>query len=175
MKASPALFKNQKSALIFKRMALVMSIWVKFSIQNVILRVSRKKSPKSFPLVSLFLVFLTICLSKCFTLTNLSPPPLPLWHEKFLVTHPHTGIILFAKCCILNVRQCSEYVCLDNCSIICTMTLCYLLHQTYSEFWHIQRSVFYMPAYSNIFSFIETYSHIVKAYSDLFRHIQHPV
>ena len=35
----------------------------------------------------------------------------------------------------------SEYVCLDNCSVMCTVTLCYMLYQTHSEFWHIQHSV----------------------------------
>ena len=69
-------------------------------------------------------------------------------------------------------------VCLGNCSAIGTTTLWYVLHQTHSEFWHIQNSI-----YSGIFRHIQGYlkllRHIhvhwgtVKTYSGLFRHIQH--
>ena len=40
-------------------------LWVQFFIKNVVLRVSRRKNPKCFPVDPLFLVFLTKCLSKC--------------------------------------------------------------------------------------------------------------
>ena len=74
-------------------------------------------------------------------------------------------------------------ICLDNCSVICTMTLCYALYQTHSEFWHIQHSVFsgicrHIQLYSALLRHIDAfhaYWHIIKAYSGLFRHIQHPV
>ena len=47
--------------------------------------------------------------------------------------------------------------CLDNCSVICTVTLCYVLHQTYSESWHIEGSVYS----GSIFSIIKTlFTHI---------------
>ena len=60
--------------------------------------------------------------------------------------------------------------CLENCLVICKVTLCYAASDTfriqpYSEllFTHI---------YSAMFKHILSIS---KAYSDLFRHIQHPV
>ena len=46
--------------------------WVKPSIQNVVLRVSTKKSSNVFP--CFFLVFLTKCLSKCSNFTKLLLP-----------------------------------------------------------------------------------------------------
>ena len=71
-------------------------------------------------------------------------------------------------------------LCLDNCSVICAVTLCYVLHQTHSEFWHIQNSI-----YSYILRQIQGYSVCLrlshacwgnaKAYSGLLRHIQHPL
>ena len=102
-------------------------------------------------------------------------------------TNPHTPlpalknfIVLFAECSILNVWQCSEYVCFDNCSVICTVILCYVKQQTHSEFWHVHYSVFsgicqHIKSYSALLRYIHTYWDIFKAYSDLFRHIQHPV
>ena len=84
---------------------------------------------------SFFLVFLTKCLLKC---PSSMKPPLP-----FLVVCLHSGIILFAKESILCVLQCSEYTSVDHCSVICTVTFCYVLHRTQSR--HIQ-------AYSGILS-----------------------
>ena len=94
--------------------------------------------------------------------------------EKFLVVDLYSGIILFEKHSILNDFQCPEYVCLDNCSGICTVTLCYVLHQTHWEFWHIRLSVSfsYLPAYSVIFSVIEVYSCILRHYSGIHSFIQ---
>ena len=43
---------------------------------------------------------------------------------------------------------------LNNCSVICIVTLWCVLHQTHSEFWHIQNS-----AYSDICS------HLIQAYT----------
>ena len=69
-------------------------------------------------------------------------------------------------------------LCLHNCLLICTVTLCYVLHQTHSEYWHIQNSI-----YSGIFKRIQEYlallrhfhsdGGIVKTNSGLFRYIQH--
>ena len=42
-------------------------------------------------------------------------------------------IIIFAKRSVLDICQCSEYVCLHNCSVIRTVTWRYELHQTHSE------------------------------------------
>ena len=66
-------------------------------------------------------MFLIKSLSKCPSSTNLSArPPYP---KKFLVAQIYSGIILFTKRSILNIWQCSEYVCLGNCLVICTVTL----------------------------------------------------
>ena len=93
-----------------------------------------EKSPKYIPADPLFLVFLTKCFEMfrnvSFEVHYFHKPPSP---KKILVVHLHQGIILFAKRSIFNVWQCSEYVCLDNCSVNCTVTLHYVLHQTNSE------------------------------------------
>ena len=82
-------------------------------------------------------------------------PPLS-WN--FLFGCMHSAIILFVKNSVLNFWQFSEYICLDNCSVICTLTLCYVLHQRHSEFWHIQNHLFrYMQAYPGMFSIIKAY------------------
>ena len=132
-------------------------LWVKFSIQNVVLRISRRKNSKMFPCCFPFLCFWRNVYWSALVPCNLLCP------EIFLVARLHSGIILFAKCSISYVWQCFEYVCLDNCPVICTLTLCYVLHQIHSESWHIPNS-----AYSG------TCKHI-QAYSSLLRHISHPV
>ena len=85
---------------------------------------------------------------------------------KFLVAPLQSGIIL-AKHFILNTSQSLTTfwirLRLGNCSVIYTVALWYILHQTHSEFWHIQH-----------FSFSGVYRHI-QSYSDLSRHIQHPM
>ena len=97
-----------------------------------------------------------------------------------MVAHLHSGIILFAECFILNIWQCSEYVCLNKCSVICIVILCYVLYQTHAEFWHILQFVFpgiclHIQSYSVLLRHIHTYLDITKAYSGLFRHTQHTV
>ena len=74
---------------------------------------------------------------------------------------------------------------LDNCLVICKITLCYVLHQTHSEFWHIQHSIFccccccflcrHMESYSALLRNIHAYWGVIRAYSGLFRYIQNPV
>ena len=66
--------------------------WVKFSIQNVVLRVSRTKSTKMFPSRASF--------SAAFNRTFVEVP------QFHLVVHLYSSIILFTKCCTLNVWQC---------------------------------------------------------------------
>ena len=71
-------------------------------------------------------------------------------------------------------------LCLDNSSVIYTLTLCYALHQIHSEFWHIQNSVYsgifrHIQGYSALWRHIHAYWRIFKAYSGLFRHIHHPL
>ena len=91
---------------------------------------------------------------------------------------PHSGIIIFAKHLALNAWH---WICLrlDNCSAISVVTLCYVLHQTHSEFCYIQNSFFrYVQTDSSIFRIIEVYPRIlgiIKENSGLFRHIQNPM
>ena len=103
-------------------------LWLKFSIQNVVLILSWKKI-QNVSLRGFFLVFLTKCLSNCSSSTK---PPLP-W--KFLFVCLHSGIIRFAKRSILNVWQCSEYVPVS-------ITACYIVQWSYAMYCirHIQNS-----------------------------------
>ena len=80
-------------------------------------------------------------------------PQAPPTQKKNLVEHLHSGIIIFTKHSILNVCQSSEYSSINNCSVILTVTLCYVLHQTHSEFWRIHHAVF-----SGIYWHIQLYS-----------------
>ena len=101
----------------------------------------------------LFPVFLTESLSKGLSSTNL--PLLAL--KNFSL---HTCILanfFFAKHSIWNVWQCPEYVCLNNCSIICALTFCYVLHQKHSEFWHIQYWIMFFQVYASIFNQTQHY------------------
>ena len=77
-------FKNRKKVPWFwKKGSNCVHPWVKSSIQNVVLRVSRGKSSKTFPCRTFFLVFLTKSLSKCF---NSTKSPLP---QKILVARQY--------------------------------------------------------------------------------------
>ena len=63
---SPALFENRKKYPDFgKKDPDCAHLCVKLSIQNVVLRVSRRKKSKKCPCRPLVLVFLTKYLSKC--------------------------------------------------------------------------------------------------------------
>ena len=74
--------KIKKSALILeKKCPDCVHPQVKFAIQNVVLRVSKRKNYKIFPCGDFFLDFLIKCLSKC---PNFAKPPLRC-PEKFLV------------------------------------------------------------------------------------------
>ena len=60
--------------------------------------------------------------------------------------HLHSGIVVvvffFCKTLHLKCLTVSDYVSLNNCSVICIVTLCNILHQIRSKFWHIQHSLF---------------------------------
>ena len=61
-------------------------------------------------------------------------------------------------------------LCLNNCSVVCTVTLCYVLHQTHSEFWHIQNYVYsgisrHIQRYSALLRHIHVYWDIMNTYS----------
>ena len=71
---------------------------------------------------------------------------------------------LLKKSLMENFVFCGVY--LENCSVICAVTLYYVLHQTQSEFWHISNYV-----YSGICMHIQAYSALlwhIKAYSGIF-------
>ena len=68
-------FKIKKGALILKKKCPdCVHPLVKFAIQNVVLRVSKRKNSKIFPCGAFFLDFLIKCLSKY---PNFTKPPLP--------------------------------------------------------------------------------------------------
>ena len=122
---------------------LIVSFQLNFPFRMLLWESAAEKTPKFYPMGSFILVFLTKCLLKC---PKPRKPPLP-WN--FLFGCMHSAIILFVKNSVLNFWQFSEYICLDNCSVICTLTLCYVLHQRHSEFWHIQNYLFrYIQEYS---------------------------
>ena len=93
--------------------------------------------------------------------------PLSSCPEKFLVAYLQSGIIPFCK--MLHFKCSTVFwilLCLDNCSVICTATLGYILHQTLrilakSALWFLR----YMPVYSIILSIIKAYSRILRHYS----------
>ena len=66
--ASPALFWNSKKC------PDCVHLWVKFSIQNVVLKLSRRKNSNILPCGAFFLVFVTKSSSQC---TNSTRPPPP--------------------------------------------------------------------------------------------------
>ena len=126
--ASLPFFEYRKKLSDFGKKALIVHLLVKFSLQNVVLRISWRKTRKCFNVRPFFLVFLTKCLSKC---PNFTKHLLP---GRLMVAPLHSCINLFAKRSILNVWQCSEYVCLNNCSVVCTVTLCHVLHKSHLGF-----------------------------------------
>ena len=71
-----SLFQNWKKCLDFgKKDPNCVHLWVESIIQNVVLRVSSRKSSRFFPCETFFLVLLTRSLSKC---PHSAKPPLPI-------------------------------------------------------------------------------------------------
>ena len=81
------------------------NLWVKFSIQNIVLRVSARKNSKMFPSGAFFH---EMCFWWNAYQSALVPWNLPC-REKCLVVHLHSVIILFVKYSIVNVWQASRY------------------------------------------------------------------
>ena len=67
-------------------------LWVRFSIQNVILEVSSRKNSKIFPCGAFFF----LCFWWNVYQSAMFPQNLP-YHEKFLVTRLHLGIFFLQK------------------------------------------------------------------------------
>ena len=168
-------FKNKKRALILEKKAQIVSIFgLNFPFKIKFWKCLGEKTPKCFPVGPFFLVFLTNCLSVYCSSTK---PPQP-W--KFSSCVPALRQCFFCK--RLHLKYLTVVwicLCLDNCSVICTVTLHYVLHQTHLKFRHIHNSV-----YSDICRHIQAYSallHHIHGYWGIMRHIQtyldiqHPV
>ena len=133
----------------------------KISIQIIVLRVSRRKNSKMLSAKPFFLWFWRNVYQSALVLWNLRCPGcLPA------LSHYSFWKMLYLKC--LTVFWIP--FCLHNCSLIFTVTLCYVLQQTHLEFWHIQSTVYsgirrYIQEYSALLMHIYVYWGIIKAYS----------
>ena len=151
--ASPVLFESWKWCPEHeKKSPDCFNLLVKFSIQNVVRRVSGRKIGKIFSCGTSFCCIFGMfscafdmflkCLLTCPSLTI--PPPV-------LSPTPYPEKFHFPFCKTLHLKFLTVFwirLCFDNCSVICTVTLCYIKQQTHSEFWYIQYFFFrYMPAY----------------------------
>ena len=158
---SPGLFENQKRCFDFwKNGPECVHLWVKFSIQNVALRVSRRKNSKMFPCGVFFLVLLMKCLFKCPSSLNLSPPPPlpPYCQEKNSACAPAFRHYFFCK--MLHVKWVfvpiiTQYS--DSDLMLYTASGIIL---TYSGLCFFR----YMAECSIIFTVIEAYSSISRHY-----------
>ena len=105
----------------------------KLSIQNVVLRVSRRKNYQMLPCGPFFLVLLTKCLSKY--LNSIKAPSLPL------NVYGCTPALRYYSFCKMLHFQCLTVfwilLCLNNCSLICTLTLYY----TADSYWTLLRHI----------------------------------
>ena len=124
-------------------------LWVKFHFQNVVLIVFRRKNFKMFPYRAVFLCFWQNVYWSGLVPRNLRMPA---------PRHCSFCKMLHLKC--LTVFW--IHLCLDNCSIFCTVTLCYVLHQTHSQFWRIQNPVVFSGVFKNIQAYSALSSHIHK-------------
>ena len=122
------LFENRKKCPYFGNKGPDSAhLWVKFTIQNVPFRIARRKIYKMLPYRA-FLSWKDVYWS-VLVQPNLSCP------ENVLIAFLHSDIILFCKTLHLKcLTVVSIRLCLDNCSVICTVTLCFVLHQTNLKF-----------------------------------------
>ena len=91
---------------------------IKFFIQNVVLRVPRKKF-QNVSLQGLFLVFLMKCLCKCPSSTKTLLP----WN----ISGCAPALRRYSICKTLHLKCLTVFwirFCLNNCSVISTVTLC---------------------------------------------------
>ena len=167
-----------------KKVSDCVNFWITFSIQNIVLRVSRRKHSTIFPCVTLF-----PCLffNEGFFQSSLVPQNhLP---KKIFGCAP--GFINYFFCKTLHLKSLTVFsipLCLSNCSVICTATLRYILHvECYYVMHcitHIQNSGIFstlffsgicrqIQSYPALLRHIHEYWGIIKAYSGLFRHIHY--
>ena len=85
-------FKSKKVPWFWKKCPDCVHPYVKFAIQNAVLKVSKRKNSKIFPCGAFFLDFLRKCLSKC---PNFTKPPLP---RKIFGCAPANGYSLDFSC-----------------------------------------------------------------------------
>ena len=130
--------------------------WIEFFIQNVVLGVSRRKNFKMFPCgVSFSCAFVEIFIKVPYY--NNPPPPSSLLAFLSWKISGCARALMHYSFCNPPLKRLAVFwirLFLDNCSVICTVNLCYVLHQTHSEFW--------------IFS-----TQVSQVYSGIFHHIQH--
>ena len=120
-------------------------------------------------------MFLPKCLSNCRSSTNHLPFH-PIWWRisgcaPALRHYSFSKTLHLKWLTVLWIR-----LFLDNCSVICTVTLCYILHETHWEFSHIHYSVLsslcrHIKSYLGLLSHIHAYWDNIKAYSGFFRHM----
>ena len=126
-------FENRKKYPDFGKTGFdCVHLWVKFCIHNVVLRVSRKKNSIGFTAGPFFLVFLMKCIWKCPSSTK-SP-------QSWKISGCAPTLRYYSFCKMLHLKcltTCWTRLFFSNCSVICTVTLWYILHQRDSEFWLI--------------------------------------
>ena len=137
------------------------------------------KTPKCFPayraffLFLFFVFFLTKCLLKC---SNSTKPP-----QRWKSFDCPPALRYYSFCKALHLKCLTLFwicLCLDNDSVIFTVTLCFVLHQnvphqTYLEFWLIQNSIYLgicriIQSYSTLLKHIHAYWSIFEAYTCIF-------
>ena len=137
---STALFENRKVYFDFGEKILIASI---FGLNFLVKR----------KLCSCVVFYL--CFWRNVYRSALVPPNLPA-----LKTSGCTPAFRYYSFCkMLHIKYLTVFwirLYLDKCSVICTVTLSYILHQTHSEFWHIQSSI-YSGIYSDISKDIQHY------------------
>ena len=125
-------------------------------------------------MVSIFLLFLTKCLSAL--IPRLPSPPPPALKNFWL----RASLIHYSFCKTLHLKCLTVLwigLCPGNCSVISKMTV---LHQTHPEFWHIRHCVCfrYMLGYTALlrctFMHIETLLRHIQAYSGIFSTLCNP-
>ena len=139
-------------------------LWIKFSIQSVVLRVSRGKNSKMFPYGISFSCVFDECLSKCSSSTNYLLQSSALKH--FWLCICSQTLFFLQKSSILNVWHCWEYV---------------FVWQLLSNFYSVDlilctaSDTFRILAYSTLgfFRYMRTYLiifSVAKAYQRILRH-----